>query len=151
MGSQLDPLPLSRVGSRECASKSQLSATWLCETLKWVSLRDLGVRHVESFEVTNPSFSSVLKLVIELFLVKSVRFARYRRFGVLCLMGILTWLRLFFRYLEMTYPPIFKCSESKDVKNSLTLSPFGRYGGVWLFNPWLTFIGQLQNLKVWTV
>jgi hypothetical protein len=40
------------------------------------------VRHVESFEVTNPSFSSVLKLVIELFLVKSVKFARYRRFGV---------------------------------------------------------------------
>ncbi len=42
MGSQLDPLPLSRIGSRERASKSQLSATWFCETLKWVSPRDLG-------------------------------------------------------------------------------------------------------------
>jgi hypothetical protein len=45
MGSQLDPLPLSRVGSRERASKSQLSATWLCGTLKWVSPCDLGARH----------------------------------------------------------------------------------------------------------
>ncbi len=45
MGSQLDPLPLFRVGSRERASKSQLSTTWLCETLKWVSPRDLGTRH----------------------------------------------------------------------------------------------------------
>jgi len=45
MGSQLDPLPFSRVGSRERASKSWLSATWLCETLKWVSPRDLGACH----------------------------------------------------------------------------------------------------------
>jgi hypothetical protein len=46
MGSQLDPLPFSRVGSRERASKSQLSVTWLCETPKWVSPRDLGARQV---------------------------------------------------------------------------------------------------------
>ncbi len=46
MGSQLDPLPLSRVGSRERASKFQLSATWLCGTLKWVSPRDLGARQL---------------------------------------------------------------------------------------------------------
>jgi hypothetical protein len=44
LGSQLNPLPLFRVGSRERATKSQLSATWLCETLKWVSPRDLGAR-----------------------------------------------------------------------------------------------------------
>jgi hypothetical protein len=31
-------------------------------------------------------------------------------------MGILTQLRLFFWYLEVTYPPIFKCSDSNDVK-----------------------------------
>jgi hypothetical protein len=37
--------------------------------------------------------------------------------GFLCLMGILSPLRLFFRYLEMTYPPILKCSEYNDVKN----------------------------------
>jgi hypothetical protein len=47
MGSQLDPLPLSRVGSRERASKFQLSATWFCGTLKWVSPRDLGARHAK--------------------------------------------------------------------------------------------------------
>ncbi len=44
MGSQLNPLPFSRIGSRERASKSQLSATWLCGTLKWVSPHDLGAR-----------------------------------------------------------------------------------------------------------
>jgi hypothetical protein len=38
--------------------------------------------HVESFEMTYPPFSSVLKLVVELFWPKSVRFARYSRFGV---------------------------------------------------------------------
>jgi hypothetical protein len=48
MGSQLDPLPLSRVGSWEHASKSQLSATWLCGTLKWVSPHDLGARQCPS-------------------------------------------------------------------------------------------------------
>ncbi len=36
--------------------------------------------------------------------------------GFLCLMGILTPLQFFLRYFEMTYPPIFKCSESNDVK-----------------------------------
>jgi len=53
MSSQLDPLPLSRVGSRERASKSQLSATWLCETLKWVSPRDLGARHFMQISTWN--------------------------------------------------------------------------------------------------
>jgi hypothetical protein len=38
--------------------------------------------HVERFEVTYPPFSSVLNLVIELFLLKSVKFEGYRRFGV---------------------------------------------------------------------
>ncbi len=38
--------------------------------------------HVESFEMTYPPFSSVLKLVVKLFLLKSVRFARYMTFGV---------------------------------------------------------------------
>jgi hypothetical protein len=37
--------------------------------------------------MTCPPFSSVLKLVVELFLPKSVRFARYRRFGVFGLHG----------------------------------------------------------------
>jgi hypothetical protein len=39
--------------------------------------------HVESFEMTYPPFSSVLKLVMDLFWPKSDKFARYRRFGVL--------------------------------------------------------------------
>jgi hypothetical protein len=43
--------------------------------------------HVESFEVTHPPFSSVLKLVVELFLLKNVRFSRYRRFGVFVFHG----------------------------------------------------------------
>jgi hypothetical protein len=36
--------------------------------------------------------------------------------GFLCLMGILTPLQFFLRYLEMTYAPIFMCYESNDVK-----------------------------------
>jgi hypothetical protein len=38
--------------------------------------------HVESFEVTYPPFSCVLKLVVELFLLKSAKFARCRKFRV---------------------------------------------------------------------
>jgi len=52
--------------------------------------------HVESFEMTNPLFSSVLKLVVELFLVKSVRFAKYRRFGVFVFHGHFDLIVVFF-------------------------------------------------------
>jgi hypothetical protein len=38
--------------------------------------------HVESFEVTYPPIFKCFKLVVELFLLKSVRFAKYKRFGV---------------------------------------------------------------------
>jgi hypothetical protein len=41
---------------REHASKSQLSATWLCGTLKWVSPRDLGARQYWTFKFINSSF-----------------------------------------------------------------------------------------------
>jgi hypothetical protein len=43
-------------------------------------------------------------------LLKSVRFARYMRFGVFVFDGHFDVIKVFFRYLEMTYPPIFKCS-----------------------------------------
>jgi hypothetical protein len=46
-------------------------------------------------------------------------------------MGILSPLRLFFRYLEMTYPPIFKCSEANDVKKFLyTITIWKIWGGL---------------------
>jgi hypothetical protein len=71
--------------------------------------------------------------------------------GFLCLMGILTPLQFFFRYLEMTYPPIFKCSESNDVKKfTYTITIWKIWGGL-TFQSLLTFPGQSQNLKVWTV
>jgi hypothetical protein len=51
--------------------------------------------------------------------------------GFLCLMGILSPLRLFFRYLEKTYPPILKCSEANDVKKSLyTITIWKIWGGL---------------------
>jgi hypothetical protein len=51
--------------------------------------------------------------------------------GFLCLMGILTPLQFFFRYLEMTYPPIFKCSESNDVKKfTYTITIWKIWGGL---------------------
>jgi hypothetical protein len=71
--------------------------------------------------------------------------------GFLCLIDILTPLRLFFRYLEMTYAPIFKCSEANDVKKFLYTITIWKIWGVWLFSPWLTFPGQSQNLNVWIV
>ncbi len=49
-------------------------------------------------------------------MLKSVRFARYMRFGVFVFDGHFDVIIIFFRYLEMTYPPIFKCSKSNDVK-----------------------------------
>jgi len=52
--------------------------------------------HVESFEVTYPPFSSVLKLMVELFLVKSVRFARYKRFAVFVFDGHFDLIAIFF-------------------------------------------------------
>ncbi len=52
-----------------------------------------------------PSFLSVLKLMVEFFLPKSVRFARYRRFGVFGLHGHVDLIVIFFRDLEVTYPP----------------------------------------------
>jgi len=63
--------------------------------------------HVESFEVTYPPFSNVLKLVVQLFLLKSVRFAKYRRFGVFVFHGHFNLIAVFFIYLEMTSPPPF--------------------------------------------
>jgi hypothetical protein len=67
--------------------------------------------------VTYPPFSSVLKLMVELFLVFNGRFAIYKRFGVFGLHGHFDPIAIFLGDLEMTYPPIFKCSDSNDVKN----------------------------------
>ncbi len=43
-----------------------------------------------------PPFSCVLKLVVELFLLKSVKFARYRRFGVFVFDGHFDLIAVFF-------------------------------------------------------
>jgi hypothetical protein len=64
--------------------------------------------HVESFEVTYPPFSSVLKLVVELFLVKSVRFARYKRFGVFVFDGHFDVIAIFFYIFGGDLPPHFQ-------------------------------------------
>ncbi len=67
--------------------------------------------HVESFEVSYPPFSCVLKLVVKLFLLKSFEVPSLqdiRNFGFLCLMGILIKLRYFFLHLEVAYPPHFE-------------------------------------------
>ncbi len=51
--------------------------------------------------------------------------------GFLCLMGILTPLQFFYRYLEMNYPPIFKCCESNDVKKfTYTITIWKIWGGL---------------------
>jgi len=64
--------------------------------------------HAESFEVTYPPFSSVLKLVVELFLLKNVKFARYRRFGVFVFHGHFHLIAVFFLIFGDDLPPHFQ-------------------------------------------
>jgi hypothetical protein len=63
--------------------------------------------HVESFEMTYPPFSSVLKVVVELFLLKSVRFAKYRRCGVFVFHGHFDLIAVFFNIFGDDLPPPF--------------------------------------------
>ncbi len=56
-------------------------------------------------------------LVVELVLPKSVRFSRYERFGVFGLNGHFGPIGVFFGGFGDDLPPIFKCSDSNDVKN----------------------------------
>jgi hypothetical protein len=72
--------------------------------------------HVECFEATYPPFSSVLKLVVELFLLKSVKFARYRRFQVFVFDGHFDLIAIFLKIFGDDLSPHFKCFESNDVK-----------------------------------
>jgi len=55
-----------------------------------------------------PPFSSVLKLVVELFLVKNVRFARYRRFGVFVFDGHFDLIAIIFYIFGGDLPPHFQ-------------------------------------------
>ncbi len=64
--------------------------------------------HVESFEVTYPPFSSVLKLLVELFLPKSVRFSRYGRFEVFGLHGHFGPIAIFVLGFGGDLPPHFE-------------------------------------------
>jgi hypothetical protein len=97
----------------------------------------------ETFEWTTPPISSVLKLVTELFLMFNGQFARYRRFGVFGLHG-LTQLWFYFWDLEMTYPPILKCSKSNDVKKiPYTITIWKIWGG-------LTFQSRVDFFCIFT-
>jgi hypothetical protein len=58
------------------------------------------------------------RISVKLFLLKNVRFARYRRFWVLGFDGHFDLFTVIFRYLETTYPPILKCSDSDGGKIS---------------------------------
>jgi len=60
--------------------------------------------------------------------------------GFLCLMGILTALRFFYRYLDVTYPPIFKCFKSNDVKKFPYTITIWKIWGFDFFCPGLTFL-----------
>ncbi len=55
-----------------------------------------------------PPFSYVLKLVVELFLLKSVKFARYRRFGVFLFHGHFDPIAVFFLVFRDDLPPHFQ-------------------------------------------
>ncbi len=49
--------------------------------------------------------------MVELVSLKSVKFARYRRFGVFVFDGHFDPIAVFFWGFKVTYPPIFKCCE----------------------------------------
>jgi hypothetical protein len=53
---------------------------------------------------------------VELFLPKSVRFSRYGRLQVFGLHGHFGPIAIFFGDLDMTYPPILKCSKQDGAK-----------------------------------
>jgi hypothetical protein len=62
----------------------------------------------ECFELTYPPFSSVVMLVVELFLAKSVGFSRYGRFGVFGLHGPFDLIANFFLGFGGDLPPHFQ-------------------------------------------
>jgi hypothetical protein len=69
--------------------------------------------------------------------------------GFLCLMGILTPLRFFIWYLEVTYPPIFKCYESNDVKTfPYTITIWKIWGGLTFQSlvDFFWFVTEFQSL-----
>jgi hypothetical protein len=53
--------------------------------------------------------------VVKLFLLKSVRFARYRRFGVFVFDGHFDPIAVFLKIFGDDLPPHFKCSEANGV------------------------------------
>jgi len=64
--------------------------------------------HIENFEMTYPPFSSVLKLLMELFLSKSVRYSKYGRFRVFGLHGHFGPIIMFFLGFRCDLPPHFE-------------------------------------------
>jgi hypothetical protein len=55
-----------------------------------------------------PPFSYVLKLVVDFFLLKSVKFARYKRFGVFVFDGHFDPIPVFYLVFEDNLPPHFQ-------------------------------------------
>jgi len=68
--------------------------------------------------------------MVKLFLVKSVRFARYKRFGVFVFDGHFDLIAIFFYIFGGDLPPIFKCSKSNDVKKFLYTITIWKIWGV---------------------
>ncbi len=64
-------------------------------------------------------------------MLKSVRFARYRRFGVFVFDGQFDLSAIFILVFGDDLPPIFKCSKSNDVKKfPYTITIWKIWGGL---------------------
>jgi len=74
---------------------------------KWGCLGVI-IMDFECLQVTYPPFSSVLKLVVEVFLPKNVRFGKYWRFGVFGLHGHLDPIAIFSFGFGGDLPPHFQ-------------------------------------------
>jgi hypothetical protein len=96
-----------------------------------------------------PPFSCVLKLVVELVLLKSVKFAGYKRFGVFVFDGHFDPIAIFFLGFWSDLPPHFQVFWRQWCnKISLIYHHLEDIGVFDFCSSWLTFPVCAQNFKV---
>jgi len=98
-----------------------------------------------------PPFSSVLKLLVKLFLHKSIRFGRYWRFGVCGLHGHLDPIAIFFLGLGDDLPPHFQVFWIQWCKKPTIMYHHLEDMGGFDFSVPVDFSCLSQNFKVWTL
>ncbi len=78
---------------------------------------------------------------------KSVRFAKYKRFGVFVFDGHFDLIAVLFLIFGNDLPPIFKCSKSNDVKKFPYIISIWKIWGGLTFLSLVDFLCVSQNLR----